>query len=187
VLDRLDDSFNESFCNMYQLESMLLRAWAFAQKGEEQTGQETLLKALQNSHSANSIFSYLQFGERMKGWLEQMADGQLPSRQGDEKTPDRIDTVLYLNKLNAGFSLVSREDETLAKSNGHKVMSVELTRREEEVLQLLAKGLSYMEIAERLTVSENTVRTHIRGLYGKLDVNNRVLAITRANEMGLIE
>jgi DNA-binding NarL/FixJ family response regulator len=52
----------------------------------------------------------------------------------------------------------------------------DLTQREAEVLQLLAEGYSNREMAERLSVSEHTVRSHLRGIMQKLNVSNRVQA-----------
>ncbi len=61
-----------------------------------------------------------------------------------------------------------------------------LSRREIEVLRLIAEGYKYTEIAERLVVSINTVRHHTRNVYGKLEVNNRTQAINRAKELNLL-
>lgn len=51
-----------------------------------------------------------------------------------------------------------------------------LTTREEEVLALIAEGLTNQEIAQRLYVSENTVKYHVQNIYGKLNVSNRTEA-----------
>lgn len=61
-----------------------------------------------------------------------------------------------------------------------------LSSREIEVLQYLAIGLSNREISQQMVVSVNTVKTHIRRLYTKLEVNNRTQAITRARELQLL-
>jgi len=58
--------------------------------------------------------------------------------------------------------------------------------REYEVLTLLADGLSNREIAERLFVSPNTVKTHLAHLYEKLAVSRRTQAISKAKELRLI-
>ncbi|MEA3375272.1 MAG: LuxR C-terminal-related transcriptional regulator [Chloroflexota bacterium] len=62
-----------------------------------------------------------------------------------------------------------------------------LTERELEVLEELSRGLTNPEIAERLMVSLNTVKTHTRNIYGKLGVRNRTEAVVRAQELGLLE
>jgi NarL family two-component system response regulator LiaR len=61
-----------------------------------------------------------------------------------------------------------------------------LSRRELEVLQLIAQGLSNQEIADRLFVSLNTVKTHSSNLFLKLDVKRRIQAIEKAKRLSLI-
>jgi NarL family two-component system response regulator LiaR len=61
-----------------------------------------------------------------------------------------------------------------------------ITRRELEILQLLAAGLSNREIAEQLYVSENTVKTHSGRLFEKLDAKRRTQVVQRGKEAGLI-
>jgi NarL family two-component system response regulator LiaR len=61
-----------------------------------------------------------------------------------------------------------------------------ISRRELEVLQLIAQGLSNQEIAERLFVSLNTVKTHSSNLFEKLDVKRRTQAIEKAKRLSLI-
>lgn len=54
------------------------------------------------------------------------------------------------------------------------------------MLQLLAAGLSIAEIAERLVLTEGTVKVHLNRIYGKLDVPNRTSAAARARDPGLL-
>ena len=61
-----------------------------------------------------------------------------------------------------------------------------LTDREEEVLQLLAQGLTDRQIAERLTVAENTVKRHVASILGKLGAQNRTQAVIVAIKKGLL-
>jgi LuxR family maltose regulon positive regulatory protein len=61
-----------------------------------------------------------------------------------------------------------------------------LTERELEVLRLLADGLTYAQIAEQLVVSVNTVRYHVKGIYGKLGVDKQVQAVERGRALGLL-
>lgn len=61
-----------------------------------------------------------------------------------------------------------------------------LSSRESEVLRELANGLTNREIAARLFVSENTIKTHVNNIYAKLGVNRRTQAVVRARDLKLI-
>jgi LuxR family maltose regulon positive regulatory protein len=61
-----------------------------------------------------------------------------------------------------------------------------LSGREGEVLRLLAAGLSTSEIAAQLFITADTVRTHLKHIYGKLDVHSRLHAVARARTLGLL-
>jgi LuxR family maltose regulon positive regulatory protein len=94
----------------------------------------------------------------------------------------------YAGKLLAAFpkdiqgAIQFDQDLTVTKQS----LAEPLSEREIEVLRLMAEGYKYKEIAERLMVSINTVRHHTRNVYGKLDVNNRTQAISRAKELNLL-
>jgi DNA-binding NarL/FixJ family response regulator len=61
----------------------------------------------------------------------------------------------------------------------------QLTDRETEVLRLVAKGLSYKQIADRLVLSHRTVQNHVQNTLGKLQLHNRVELVRYAIERGL--
>lgn len=61
-----------------------------------------------------------------------------------------------------------------------------ISKRELEVLELMAQGLANQEIADKLFVSLNTVKTHSSNLFGKLEVNRRTQAIQKAKKLSLI-
>ncbi|HWI19789.1 MAG TPA: response regulator transcription factor [Vicinamibacterales bacterium] len=67
-----------------------------------------------------------------------------------------------------------------------KIASLGITPRELEVLQLIAEGLSNKEMAERLFVSENTVKTHASRLFDKLGASRRTQAVQLAKSQGLV-
>ena len=61
-----------------------------------------------------------------------------------------------------------------------------LSKREVEVLELLAQGLSNQEVADKLFVSLNTIKTHISSIYNKLNVKRRTQAIQKARSLTII-
>ena len=61
-----------------------------------------------------------------------------------------------------------------------------VTKREEEVLQLIADGCATPEVAERLYISQKTVKNHLASIYQKLDARDRTQAVLRAVRMGII-
>lgn len=72
------------------------------------------------------------------------------------------------------------------KRDDAKVEQLGITPRELDILDALAAGLSNREIAERLYVSENTVKTHAARLFDKLSARRRTQAVQRAKEAGLL-
>jgi len=70
--------------------------------------------------------------------------------------------------------------------NETKLREIGLTHREQEVLGLIAQGLSNRDIGEKLFVSENTIKTHSSRVFEKMQVRRRVQAVQRGRELGLI-
>ena len=71
-------------------------------------------------------------------------------------------------------------------TNEEELVKLGLSKRELEVLQLIAEGLSNQEIATRLFVSLNTIKTHSSRIFEKLDVKRRTQAIEKAKRLNLI-
>ena len=61
-----------------------------------------------------------------------------------------------------------------------------VTKREEEVLQLIADGCSTPEVAEQLYISQKTVKNHLASIYQKLDARDRTQAVLQAVRMGIV-
>ena len=70
--------------------------------------------------------------------------------------------------------------------NEDRLKDIGITKRELEILELMAQGMSNREIAEKLFVSENTVKTHSSRLFDKLSAKRRTQAVQIGKEMGLI-
>jgi WD40 repeat protein/DNA-binding CsgD family transcriptional regulator len=100
-------------------------------------------------------------------------------QKATEKNPkDRYPDVLAL-------AVAFRESVGLGTRQGVSIVE-QLTMREQEILSLIADGLSNREIADKLVVTVGTVKWHIKQLYKKLGVRSRVQAIVRGRELDLI-
>jgi ATP/maltotriose-dependent transcriptional regulator MalT len=88
-----------------------------------------------------------------------------------------------------GAARAARQADALAAKLGARISAAAragMTRREVEVLALVAEGLSNRQIAERLVVSEHTVHSHLANLYARLGVSSRAAAVALASERGLL-
>jgi DNA-binding CsgD family transcriptional regulator len=85
-----------------------------------------------------------------------------------------------------GLRLARRPAQAGFEQNTRVVQTLGISDREFEVLELLAAGQSNKEISARLSVSPNTVKTHVARLFEKLEVSRRTAAIQKARELGMI-
>lgn len=93
-------------------------------------------------------------------------------------------TPSMASKLLSEFTNLSRQQELHPTT---AVPSPRLTRRETEVLQLVARGMSNAEIADTLFISENTVKTHVRNVLDKLQMHSRMEAAMYAVRAHLVD
>jgi NarL family two-component system response regulator LiaR len=70
--------------------------------------------------------------------------------------------------------------------NENELIRLNISKREYEVFQLMAEGLSNQEIADKLFVSLNTIKTHTSNIFLKLEVNRRTQAVQKGKELRLI-
>ena len=119
--------------------------------------------------------------------LEAGASGYLLKRQAFEGLADAILSLMR------GESAISPEVARFLLKRFNSPQKPEatpnnpLTERENEVLKWIAKGYSYDEIAGILGLSANTIRTHIRNIYKKLEVNSRSEAVFEASYLGILD
>ncbi len=104
-------------------------------------------------------------------------------------------TELYILLIATGFTglgiwvghrLTRREPPAAFEKNDQALEYLGVSKRECEVLELLARGQTNKQIAAALFISPNTVKTHLANLYSKLDVSRRTQAIARARHLRII-
>ncbi|MDB5824552.1 MAG: citB6 [Herminiimonas sp.] len=114
------------------------------------------------------------------------------------KDAGRLDIVRALLDLHAGGSPISpliarkvlgrmRERKKKTRVSLTRDAAGVLTKREAMILDLIARGDSYGEVAKALCVSVGTVQTHVKNIYGKLSVHSRGAAVYEAQRLGLLQ
>ena len=85
----------------------------------------------------------------------------------------------YIMRIKELKELKTKEDDKARKDISKKLENLDLTKREQKVLELIADGYSNEQIAELMYISKNTVKSHIKNIYLKLDVKNRIQVIQK--------
>ncbi|HEV7215487.1 MAG TPA: response regulator transcription factor [Chloroflexota bacterium] len=128
------------------------------------------------------VFSAYGGGERLLGAIKAGARGYLLKGASGEELARAIRTV-----HGGGTALESGLAETLmAAVRGPRPGGPALSRREQEVLHLLAQGLANKQIARALTISERTVKFHVTSIFNKLGADNRAQAVALAAQRHLL-
>jgi LuxR family maltose regulon positive regulatory protein len=158
------------------IEIYLLTALALHGSGKRDQALNVLMKSLALAGPEGYVRIFLDEGRPMEELLQACSR----RAEGTLKT--------YIEKLLKAFLMPSPGKQAGMSTSTSKPESLvePLTGREAEVLRLLTAGLSNQQIAERLYLSEGTVKTHTHNLYGKLGVQSRTRAIARAKELNLI-
>jgi LuxR family maltose regulon positive regulatory protein len=146
-------------------------------QGDERAALERLAEALKLAAPGGFIRNFIDLGPEMRALLETLAQREPDGNNGQSQR--HIDRVL------AAFGVLKAAPIRPAKTPAETLIEP-LTEREMELLRLVATDLSPVEIAERLSLSPTTVRTHIRNIYGKLGAHSRFEAVTRARDLGLL-
>jgi LuxR family maltose regulon positive regulatory protein len=124
-----------------------------------------LAQAVQLGQAGGFMRSYLDWGQPCFNLLNQLA-----------QTKGEVELETAVKRLLIAFREAGYQSQELPH----------LTPREQDVLQLIAAGLSNDDIAAELVVAKGTVKKHLDNIYGKLEVNSRTQALARAQELTLL-
>ncbi len=171
LADRLIPAALQSQKTLVALEAFLLRARLHAALGDEPASRRDYAAALELAAPEGFVGVFIEQGPPVAEALSRLA-GALP---------DQVPPAFVQRILDACARLQPPDAVRRAAS-----LVEPLSERELDVLRLMAGGLKYQEIADRLFISLNTVRYHVKALYGKLNVNNRTQAIAVARRQGIL-
>jgi LuxR family maltose regulon positive regulatory protein len=158
------------------LKLLLPLAITLFRQGKVNQAVLTLRKALRLAADEGYVRPFLELGSDMVTLLS------LVGRQ--RQTAQAIKQHIVLLFYEFGQSGI--EIPTITQSEmSVLVTAASITAREQELLQLVAEGLSNQEISQRLSITVNTVKSHLRRIYLKLEVQNRAQAVMKALELDL--
>ena len=153
-----------------------IKLWLLQAKFQQQAHPPAALVALRTALSlaerGGYVRVFLDEGRPLAELLHQLAQ-QEPSNR-------------YVQMLLAAFADQGASVATPQLSHPLSALVEPLSEREWEVLRLMADDLTYEAIGERLFISLNTVRTHTKNIYSKLNVNRRSQAVARGRALGLL-
>jgi LuxR family maltose regulon positive regulatory protein len=176
MLARIREAAEASGKTGEAIEILALEAVALQAKGEKEQAVGTLARALALAEPEGYVRTFADEGSPMAALLSEALD----AKQRGRLAPDV--PAYYLRKLSAALE----RDASSAAAPAGVELREPLSERELEVLALLAAGKSNQQIASELFVALSTVKTHIKNIYGKLDVRNRTQAVMRARELHLL-
>jgi LuxR family maltose regulon positive regulatory protein len=167
--------------------AQLLVALHHTGKSEQARDVATRLFALTKPEGYVRV--YLDEGEPMRQALQALLAPHPERRRPDASTTAYVSTLLTAfaqQEQDAHGPLKTAPSPAPVASSGFGAPGVTLTRREQDVLRLLAEGASNQDIARTLVIELSTVKKHVSNVLGKLGATNRTRAVSRARALSLL-
>ena len=182
-LSKLDEFVRKMNRKNILIDMLALKSLILDAQGKEPEAYQALTESLTLGERGGFIRSYVDLGPKMAGLLART------QQQGVAHN--------FVTRILAAFPGAAQEAPDALDgarrqpghlSYGSRQTTVDLlTRREREVMRLLATHMTITEISFELTLSKATVRTHIKRIYSKLDAHSRAEAVIIARESGLLK
>lgn len=167
LLNRLIEENGNAGRVLNQIECLVSKSVVLYHMKKTADSIKTIIHAMELAEPGGYIRVFVDQGQPLAELIESMDDfGKKPIQQFARKLLLEFKTINHVNKQEGRIE--------------------ELSDRELEVLRLLCAGLSNKQITDELFISTNTVKTHLKNIYGKLSVHSRAEAILKAQELDLL-
>lgn len=181
LVNRLIPWANKHRQILVALESLLIRAQMYALIGDKYASQQDFTQALELAEPEGFVGVFIEFGHPVASALEDLVRrGQLNKVQ--------LECARHILDAFSELELRFQKQTIIMSQEATNLLGLisPLSDRELEVLREMIEGLKYQEIAEKLYISQNTVRFHVKSIYNKLNVNNRTQAIEKARHLQIL-
>lgn len=174
LLTRLLERYPHGFYQQPTLGARVLLALALFEQHKTNQARRLIAESLRRAAPESHLRPFLDYGPRILPLLALVADTERLRASGQSFARE---VVGILRRGAGGQPAPTREElATLA-------VAASITAREQDVLDRLRRGLSNKEIAEELAISESTVKTHLKNIFRKLEVDSRVAALARVQSL----
>ncbi len=150
------------------VKTMALQALVFQAQGRTESAMRTIIQALTLAEPEGYVRTFTEEGAEMTRLLNRVL------------TAGRAGAVLH--RISAEYLARLLDASAERETSSHAVLS----ERELEILRLISSGLSNQEIADQLVIALSTVKSHVRQIFNKLNVNSRTQVLARARELSLL-
>lgn len=162
----------EGYAEM-EIESLILQALARERLGRRDSALEVLKEALGKAEPEGYLRAFVNEGRALQGLLEKCRD--------EGYFLDYANSILEAIRAECGDDALAAGETSEAQPE----LQEPLSNRENDVLKLIARGLSNQQIADELCVSLTTVKKHNYNIFRKLEVNRRMAAVEKARALNL--
>ena len=180
ITDGLLDNYVNENRVFFKTQVLITRALALQTAGKSESAVATLIEAVKLVAPEPFVQPFVSQGRSIKTLLE---TAQTKLKNDSDADATNASSLAFIDQLLARLP----QPQPTAQEGSPGASLTDLTPREIDVLMMLAAGVSYAEIAQRLMVSRNTVKTHLKHIYSKLDVGNRLQAINKARDFELLQ
>ncbi len=139
-------------------------------KGQREDGVSSLIQAIELAAKENIITYFISKSDHLEDLLQEVYKIQATR---ETKIPKRFIENIQQAFKNRDLRIKKREES-------------DLSNREIDTLKLIAEGLTNQEIADKLFISLNTVKTHLKNVNLKLETDSRTMAVSKARKLGVI-
>lgn len=167
LLERLWPAAQQGKRLSVMIEILILKALALHAEGHGSDALAVLQRGLELAENTGLLRMFINEGAKMAGLLKKLARG--------------ADYTSYAHSLLGHFVTDSVPGPTVTLAP----LPLLFSKKEKQVVSYIAKGASNHEIAEALFISPNTLNSHMKSIYSKLDVNSRLQALERLKKLGM--